>query len=131
MIVHDSLKTTNHYIEVKKQIRLIYREEMTHIKYANVTQQNHLPICGVLALAFAFSLFFGTDPETVNYDLSKCRNHLKVCLSNGHIQPFPSEQSLVQTSTGVLQSTQLPQEPNFYLLDAYFMDQTLRSEGKQ
>ena len=62
----------------------------THVRssiYVSVTQQNYMPISGVLA--FAVSIYFGMDPENINYDSSKARDHLRKCLTSGHIEPRP------------------------------------------
>ena len=64
----------------------------THVRssiYVSVTQQNCMPICGVLA--FAVSIYNGKDPKQINYDISKARDHLRKCLTSGHIEPFPSK----------------------------------------
>ena len=48
-----------------------------------------MPISGVLA--FAVSIYFGMDPEKINYDISKARDLLKKCLTSGNIEPFPTK----------------------------------------
>ena len=127
--VYDSLLKDSHCAEVKTQIKLIYGEEIaSNIRYGNVTQQNVLPVYGVFAIAFATSLYFGKDPETVKYIL-KARNHLKSCLVSGLIQPVPSKQSQSQLPQNKKCQTQFHQEHD--LLDSYFMDQTYKRERKR
>ncbi|MEW8547541.1 MAG: DUF6570 domain-containing protein [Candidatus Thiodiazotropha sp.] len=128
--VYDSLLTDSHCAEVKNQIKIIYGEEMaSNIKYGNVTQQNFLPVCGVLAIAFATSLYFGKDPETVKYDILEARDHLRSCLASGLIQPFPSEQSQTKLSQNQTSQTESHQEDS--LLDSYFLDQRRRGESRK
>ena len=119
LYVYDSLQSNSHYLQVKEQIRLIYGEEIAdNLKYVSVTQQNYMPICGVLALAFAVSIYFGMDPEKINYDISKARDHLRKCLTSGHIEPFPTKMIITPMASD-------------NLLHNYFDDQAQRDREKR
>ena len=118
VFVYDSLQSYNHYLQVKEQIRLIYGEEMaSNFNYVSMTQQNRMPFCGVLAVAFAVSIYCGMDPEKLNFDILKAKNHLRMCLSAGQIQPFPTKH-ITQTSSDDL-------------LHKYFLDQEQRERRKR
>lgn len=68
----------------------MYRNEIVNnVIYGRVTQQSTEPLCGIMALAFAFSCFFGVSPINVNYDITKAREHLKICFESGNISQFP------------------------------------------
>lgn len=88
--VYDSLMSSTHYQQVIPQLKLVYGEKKTtNVIYRGVTQQGHEPLCGVMAICFAFSAFLGHDPGLINYDISKARHHLKKCFLQGEIIPFP------------------------------------------
>ena len=119
LYVYDSLQSNSHYLQVKEQIRLVYGEEIAdNFKYVSVTQQNYMPICGVLAFAFAVSIYFGMDPEKINYDISKARDHLRKCLTSGHIEPFPTKVIITPMASD-------------NLLHNYFDDQAQRDREKR
>jgi predicted transcriptional regulator len=42
------------------------------------------------------TLFLGQNPEIQNYDLSSLRQHIRYCLSNCDILPFPVKTYLIQ-----------------------------------
>lgn len=48
--------------------------------------------CGVLALAFAFSLVFGQDPILIDFYANLIKSHLKECLEKRTMMLFPSSQ---------------------------------------
>ena len=86
----DSLKSDAHLSELIPQVELLYgKAKAQTLQYVAVTQQTTEPICGVMAIAFAFSCFLGMDPATLRYDTTKARNHLRDCIINGNIRPFP------------------------------------------
>jgi hypothetical protein len=69
-----------YYQQVISQLKLVYGvKKTTDVIYLGVTQQGHEPLCGVMAICFAFSAFLGHDPGLINYDISKARHHLKQC----------------------------------------------------
>lgn len=72
--VYDSMHTESHFNEIHKHISVLYGKDLASShQYVPVQQQNYQPICGPMALAFATSLYFGTDPATKLYDLPKLR----------------------------------------------------------
>ena len=91
------------------------------MKYSTVKQQNAFPICGALALAYSVTLFLGLNPEAQNYDLSCLRQHIRYCLSNGDILPFPDEKCLGQNQSDHNNSEQC-------LMASYFRHQQLHQK---
>ena len=56
----------------------------------SVQQQNNSVDCGLYAIAFATSLCYGHDPESIVFDHSLMRSHLIKCIQDGDMTPFPS-----------------------------------------
>lgn len=65
------------------------KDKATALKYERVTQQRIEPICGVMAIAFAFSCFLGHNPALLHYNISAVQMHLKHCIANACINSFP------------------------------------------
>ena len=70
--VYDSQMSPVHFQQVLQQIEIVYgTKQRKDIKYKTVTQQSSEPICGVMAIAFAFSCFLKQNPAVINYDIKK------------------------------------------------------------
>lgn len=52
--------------------------------------------CGVLAIAFAWTLACGKHPERLTFDPAKLRSHLKYCLESKVFQDFPLTRKAVE-----------------------------------
>ena len=97
LFVYDSLHSLYHQKEVELQLRQIYSSEIVKsFNYVKVTQQSAEPICGVMAIVFAFSVFLrqnassiSYDITKISYDITKAREHLRHCISTGTVSPFP------------------------------------------
>ena len=91
---------------VKKicQIKFFQGKQLRFCK-RSVQQQSNGVDCGAFAVALTMDLLFGFIPEKRNYDESKLRSHLLMCLEKGKLVPFPqstetrkkSKQSLTLT----------------------------------
>ena len=57
--------------------------------YSSVQQQKGGSDCGVFAIAFAFDIAQGVDPQYVNYTQTEMRKHLKTCLQQDSVTAFP------------------------------------------
>lgn len=90
VFVCDSLRNKSHFDLVMKQINVVYGVLAVNVKQVNVTQQNSNPDCGPMAIAFANSYFLKSDPSKRKFDVSKARQHLKMCITNGCITQFPT-----------------------------------------
>ena len=90
LFVYDSLHSLYHQKEVELQLRQIYSSEIVNsFNYVKVTQQSAEPIYGVMAIAFAFSVFLRQNPSSISYDITKAREYLRHCISTGTVSPFP------------------------------------------
>lgn len=109
------------------------------MKYVPVQQQNFLPVCGVMAIAFAVSIFLHIDQITVELDLSKARAHLKSCLSCGVIKPFPvvpgqKKHHYLKTaasSNSSVNKSNAQDKNSFTLLNSYFTDQFQKADSRK
>lgn len=82
-----TLQTENDYYEIRRQAEVLYESDIASgMQYVSIQQQNHLRICGGMALAFATSVFLGTDPQTLNYDMLRLRQHIQACLTTPCVQ---------------------------------------------
>ena len=52
-----------------------------------------------MAICFAFSLILGKDPECIEFDCGKARNHLRQCLLHGEMKEFPEITNNVKCSS--------------------------------
>ncbi|WAR14429.1 PIF1-like protein [Mya arenaria] len=94
LYIYDSLQSNDHIRDVKHQLACVYPQRIiSSLKNVNVSQQGTNPMCGVMAIAFAFTCFLGLDPAAVQYDLTKARCHLKHCLSTAQVLPFPVKEN--------------------------------------
>lgn len=59
------------------------------VKFPVVTNQPNSSDCGVFAIAFATSLFFGIKPEAIQYEVKNMRQHLLKIFDTGIISHFP------------------------------------------
>lgn len=89
--VHDSLMSRQHFQQVLPQIKILYgREAVSRTRYKVVTQQSSDPICGVMAVAFAFACLLQQPCEHLNFDITRARYHLKDSLQKQEITLFPT-----------------------------------------
>ena len=59
---------------------------------ANTHQQEDACSCGVFAIAAATELAYGLDPALCHWHTSSMRQHLKECLQNLTMMPFPRDE---------------------------------------
>lgn len=59
------------------------KENQIEVRYADVQRQSGASDCGLFALAFATTLYFGDNPETISYTQSAMREHLLPCIEKG------------------------------------------------
>lgn len=89
--IYDRLEHEDN-LHVIACISALLRHEGDSISYAYVKCQiqNSGVNCGVFAIAFAVSLITGGDPTNDNFASdTDLRQHLKKCLSDGKMSPFP------------------------------------------
>ena len=108
--VYDSFFSKNRIRAIEKQLKVLYGNR-AEIKYPRVTQQKTDPVCGVFAIAFAFSALLGVPPESQCFIEDKMRSHLKRVIDSKTVIQYPTS----------LESEQLA---------AYFMDQTKLQQRK-
>lgn len=65
------------------------KADQIEIRYADVQRQSGGSDCGLFALAFATTLCFGENPETISYTQSAMREHLLSCIEKGQLLKFP------------------------------------------
>ena len=131
--VYDSLMSPVHYEQVVPQLKLVYGETKTsNIIYSQVTQQQYEPLCGVMAVCFAFSCYLGKDPEFIDYDIFKARQHLRECLIQGEVKSFPEKSFQLNSplESSLLGTNQTTNDP-YTNLQRYFNDQTKRTTEHQ
>ena len=58
------------------------------ITMMDIGKQSNSSDCGVLAIAYAFDIFRGSNPCIVRFDHSKIRSHLATCLQTCSICRF-------------------------------------------
>lgn len=85
--VYDSLPSEQTQKDIMKQLYILH--DFQDVFFWPVTRQQSDPICGVLAVAFAYSLLLGISPSDVTYCLEKARGHLKHILSSERVSHFP------------------------------------------
>ena len=66
------------------------------LKQMDVQQQSSTSDCGVFAIAYAASICHGENPCMLHYHQPGMRQHLKTCLEDGHIKPFPSQKRKIK-----------------------------------
>ena len=89
--IYDSLVRYKLSGQLKQQIASIYRTDQTEMKVSieAVQQQKGPSNCGLFAVAFAFDIAAGVDPQNINYIQAEMGEHLLSCLCKGNITPFP------------------------------------------
>ena len=89
------------------------------VNIINVQRQIGSNDCGLYAFAMAFDLCNGVDPFLQNYDQSKMREHLRVCLEQKMIERFPvtskvsrhrRRRIIEKVTTGIYCICRLPEE---------------------
>ena len=55
--------------------------------------------CGVYAIAFAFSYILGGKLQEENYSARDMRTHLRFCVANKYVMPFPTRNSFLMSSS--------------------------------
>ena len=80
--------------ETKQQIAALMFSSTNKITltFETVQRQQDCSSCGLLAVDFAISLCFGSDPSTIMYDSATLRSHLKHCCVPGIMEPFPGKE---------------------------------------
>jgi hypothetical protein len=98
--VFDSLKDGPNGEEIplsndlKKQLKELYSMDGGYIEIERMKCQQQLnhSDCGVFVIAFATEILLGEeDAQNVKFDRSKMRKHLKQCLIDEKLTPFPKE----------------------------------------
>ena len=88
--IYDSLISNSHLENLKPQLSILYGKHLSETAcYRRVTQQGTLPLCGVMAIAFAFCCFLGHNPMNFIFNIKRAREHLKNCISAGEVKQFP------------------------------------------
>ena len=89
--VYDSLHLSHLSTKTRMDIASLLQtsSDRITIEVVNVQRQRDTYNCGPFAAAFATSLCMGEDPSQLRFD--ELRAHLKVCLQNRKMSPFPSE----------------------------------------
>ena len=89
--IYDSLICQTHFNEVQKQLLIMYEKILVkNVIYEHVTQQSTDPICGLMAIAFAYTCLISKNPTQISYDITKVRHHFQQCLLNGQLSEFPT-----------------------------------------
>ena len=84
-LYHDAISQ-----EVEEQADDLLGGSLVALNYVPVQQQTNGADCGVMAIAFACCLAFGTDPSIATFDVPRMRPHLAACLRDKKIVTFPS-----------------------------------------
>ena len=95
--VYDSLTNLDRIKQVKPPQLFILYGSSPVIRYVPIKQQGNQPLCGLFAIAAAFSLYIGIPPETQDFDVSKMQTHLKMCLNQQQALMFPTNNSLLDS----------------------------------
>ncbi|XP_011699658.1 PREDICTED: uncharacterized protein LOC105456969 [Wasmannia auropunctata] len=90
--IYDSLNLkwlhVHHKIYLEK-LYPFYTFEKKSIQFPKVQEQSNKNDSGVFAIAFAVSLLFGLQPNTIMYDHSLMRQHLTQIFQSNKIEHFP------------------------------------------
>ena len=65
------------------------KKGLLKLQKLSVQQQCNNQDCGLFAIANMVEICFGNNPEDLSYDQDVMRSHLKECLSNKEMKPFP------------------------------------------
>ena len=88
--VYDSL-----HLHLSSKTKTVVADLLRHegstitLHYCGVQWQSGCDDCGLFAIAFATALCHGHEPAMKVYDQAKMRKHLRNCLINGKVIPFP------------------------------------------
>ena len=89
--LYDSLPsgyTSKNVVKKICQINFFQGKQLRFCK-RSVQQQSKGVDCGAFAVALTMDLLFGFTPKKRNYDESKLRSDLLMCLEKGRLVPFP------------------------------------------
>ena len=124
--VFDSLMCNSHLQDVSKQLMIMYEQnKVNNVIYERVTQQSIEPICGLMAIAVAYTCLNAKNPAHVHYDITKVRSHFQQCILDGHLSEFPSKNlhlPITQEQSPFHRTTPL---------EMYFNDQLRKNLEKQ
>ena len=89
--VMDSMNALEMTQETILQIACIYKPQgnILELQRLPVQQQRGSHDCGVFAIAYMIEVCNGNNVEAVSFNQARMRNHLRICLENGVISPFP------------------------------------------
>jgi hypothetical protein len=89
--IFDSLKGITVTPNLQRQVTQLYSPDGNSItlEVVDVQQQYGGSDCGLFAIAFAIDLLMGNDVSSIQYDQAKFRTHLRSCIDNRRITPFP------------------------------------------
>ena len=92
VLLLDSLRYSQRPQQVLPILKLMYRNMNSNsIEYPVLAQQpEYDPACGVYAIAFAFSYMLRRKLEDENYSEKEMRPHLRSCVINKVVIPFPT-----------------------------------------
>eukprot|EP00918_Siedleckia_nematoides_P079770 GHVU01174773.1.p1 GENE.GHVU01174773.1~~GHVU01174773.1.p1 ORF type:complete len:183 (+),score=1.40 GHVU01174773.1:303-851(+) len=90
IFLYDSLPHLSHESNVLPQLHILY-EGHTDFSLQCLTPQfqGSTSLCGIFAIASAVCILNNDDPCSKHFVPDKMRSHLKTCLINGIINPFP------------------------------------------
>ena len=92
--VYDSLTSGVRMKQIKQQLLILYGMS-PNVRYVPIKQQGNQPLCGLFAIAAAFSVFLGLPPEAQDFDVPRMQAHLKMCLNQPKVIMFPTHKSLL------------------------------------
>lgn len=86
--LHLGKSINNHVVDC---ISCIVKTTSINLQIARMPCQSQLDgnNCGVFGLAFGTALAFGQNPSVLVYDVKEIREHIKKCLKEKDIWPFP------------------------------------------
>lgn len=92
-IIYDSKKPPNSLLphDIYHKLQQLMPSLTFHYKYANVMQQPDNSSCGVFTLAYATDIAYQINPETSIYNVSNMRSHLRDCITQSKLIPFPKQ----------------------------------------
>ena len=77
------------------------------IEHQNMQRQQGGNDCGLFAVAVATALCHDIDPLTCRFHQSRMREHLRLCLTKGRMEPFPAAERRVGFTTKAIEHTKL------------------------
>ncbi len=103
--VYDSLRRLNVEAQLIHEVASFVHTDTDklHFNIRNVNGQINSSDCGIYAIAYATELAFGGDPTICSWRHAKMRPHLKSCVEDKKMTPFPSSSDrLVRSKDGSL-----------------------------